>query len=259
MEKKDYAMEVTMKKAIFSFLSMLVLILGTGCSKETSTSPPPLFEFAVTGEFKPFNFEEGEVLTGFDVEIGEEIAYRLGMDPKPLKVAKESLLTELKAGKYQAVISSLSITPERLKDVLFTQPYYETGAQCFILEDNTEIGNIEMLKDKRIGALGNTMYSTLAKSYTDKPQLYSSYADMLQDLTAGKIDAVIMDSMMGRIAKNEEGYRIQRLDGLLHKDEVGIAVDLNDSKLLDQINQALSDMKADGTFEKISLKWLGEG
>ncbi|MEW9672712.1 transporter substrate-binding domain-containing protein [Ammoniphilus sp. 3BR4] len=253
------------------------MVIGVGCtSKDASTTPPPSenqreilsptgqqqekesLTFAMTGQFKPFHYEQDGKLVGFDVEIGEEVAKRLGMEPNPVKVAKDTLLDGLEKGdQYDAVIGSLSITPQRMEAVSFTKPYYYSGAQIFIKADHEGIMTVDDLKDKKVGAIDGTAYYTLSAKYSKKAAGYPDYPLLLKDLSEGKLDAVIMDRMMGYIAIKEKAAPIKPLAEPLYRDEIGIAVKKDETDLLQGINKVLDEMMADGTFAKISVKWFG--
>ncbi|TYQ12982.1 UNVERIFIED_CONTAM: ABC-type amino acid transport/signal transduction systems, periplasmic component/domain [Acetivibrio alkalicellulosi] len=93
--------------------------------------------FAMSGGYPPFNyFADGEDLTGFDVEIGKEVASRLGVKYVPFTTEWSGILEGLRSGRYDGIFGSMAITEERLQTVNFTDPYYYSGAQLFVLEDS---------------------------------------------------------------------------------------------------------------------------
>ncbi|WP_164984991.1 transporter substrate-binding domain-containing protein [Ammoniphilus sp. CFH 90114] len=258
-------------------LALMTIILGTGCNAKDASTTPPIesptelpsaeqpaiqekenFTFAVSGQFKPFNFEQQDgSLTGFDVELGEELARRLDMNPIVVKEPQASLLEGLQQQQYDAVISSLSITTKRAERFSFTKPYYVSGAQVFIKNDNDKITTLEDLTDKKIGAVDGTAYHTLAKNYSKKIANHADYKTMLQELVDGKTDAIIMDRMMGIITMKENKAPLKPVGEFLYKDEIGIAVAKDRADLLDLIESALDEMIKDGTYEQISMKWFG--
>jgi polar amino acid transport system substrate-binding protein len=269
-----------MKNPFVLLLIMMILLMGCN-AKETTTVPanpseeptqaatpapvgeepapePELkdFTFAVAAQFKPFNFEQDGKLSGFDVELGEEVAKRMGKEPRVLKEPYDSLLEGVKGQKYDAVISSLSVTPQRAEEVAFTTPYYRTGAQLFVKVDNESINPAE-LKEKSIGAVEGTAYHWMAKQHSKKVKGYPNYTELFQALSEGKIEGIIMDRMMGLIAIKEKAQSIKPVGELLHEDQVAIAVHKDNIELLEKLNTAFTEMMSDGTYEKISVKWLG--
>lgn len=235
--------------------------------KPTQTSPAaespaqaPLeqkaFTYAIAAQFKPFNFEQDGKPTGFDVELGEEIARRLGMEPQAIKEPYGTLLEGVKGKKYDAVISSVSVTPQRADEVAFTIPYYRTGAQLFVKADNETMNSAE-LKEKSIGAVEGSVYHWMAKQHSKKVKGYPNYNQLFQALSESKVEGIVMDRMMGLIAIKDQTQPIKPIGDPLHEDPVAIAVHKDHTELVNQINQAITEMMADGTYEKISVKWLG--
>lgn len=91
--------------------------------------------FAMSGGYPPFNYyTDNNVLTGFDVEIGEEVANRIGVEYTPVTTDWSGILEGLRAGRYDGIFGSMAITEERLEVVSFTDPYYYSGAQLFVKE-----------------------------------------------------------------------------------------------------------------------------
>lgn len=238
------------------------LATATGCSKDTAASDAQeKFVFANSGAYKPFSFDEGGEIVGFDVDIANEIAKRLGREPEMNSpVPFDSLIQGLKAGKYDALVASHGITEERAEVVDFSRPYYRSGAQIFVGEGTTDITGAADLKGKTIGVVKASTYLELANSLTDEGKVttYDSDVIALQDLTTGRLDAVITDKLVGLVARNEAGLKINAISDPLQQDEMGIVVQKGDTELLAEINTALNDMIADGTYEEISMRWFGE-
>lgn len=219
------------------------------------------FVFANSGAYKPFSFDDGGDIVGFDVDIANEIANRIGREPVMVSpVPFDTLIQGLKSGKYDALVASHGITAEREEQVDFTRPYYRSGAQIFVNEGTTDIAGPADLDGKKIGVVKASTYLDLANTLTDPKNVttYDSDVIALQDLVTGRIDAVITDKLVGLIAKNDSGLSIDAAGDVLQQDEMGIAVQEGDAELLAAINQALEDMIADGTYDEISNRWFGE-
>ncbi|KIV55241.1 ABC transporter substrate-binding protein [Aneurinibacillus migulanus] len=261
---------------MLAMVGLLAMLLLAGCSssqgaKETANKPTEdsktqevklklieegTLSFASSGLYKPFNFKKDGQLTGFDVEIGNEIAKRMGLKPKPVTNPWETIIQGLKGNKYDAIIGSMSITPERAAQVDFTDPYYISGAQIFVSESNNTITSKEDLKDKTIGVVQSSTFKDLATKYTSKVKSFPSDVYALQDLPPGRLDAVITDKMVGINAINEQNVKLKTVGELLYEDKIGMAVNKGNTELLNQMNKALADMIQDGTYEKISMKWF---
>ncbi|KOP78404.1 ABC transporter substrate-binding protein [Lysinibacillus sp. FJAT-14745] len=212
--------------------------------------------FAMSGLLKPLNYKENNKLVGFDVEIGEEIAKRIGLEANPVTNPWETIIQGLKGHKYDAIIGSMTATEERAKQVDFSKPYYISGAQIFVGEDNTTIQVKDDLKDKKIGVMQASTYEEDAKQYTSSIKLFSSDIYALQDIPTGRLDAVITDRIVGLSIMNETGLKVKAVDDVIKREEIAVAVNKGNEKLLEAINQAIADMVEDGTYEKISMKWF---
>jgi len=219
------------------------------------------FVFANSGAYKPFSFDDSGEIVGFDVDIAYEIADRIGRTPDMRSpVPFDTLIQGLRDGRYDALVASHGITEERAEQVDFTRPYYRSGAQTFVADDNDTIAGPEDLEGVRIGVVKASTYLVLAEDITgaDNVVTYESDVVALQDLTTGRLDAVITDKLVGFIAMDESGLAIKPVGEVLEEDELGIAVQKGDTELLDAINAALEDMIADGTYDEISQRWFGQ-
>ncbi|MGM0901515.1 MAG: ABC transporter substrate-binding protein [Bacillota bacterium] len=259
-----------MKKFGFLLVTAMMLIL-TACGTEKSDGAEKTanesaskhelvkegaLTFSMTGQYPPLNFKKDDKLTGFDVEIGTEIAKRLGLEANPVTNTWETIIQGLKAGKYDAIIGSMTATPERDEQVDFTNPYYLSGAQIFVAEGNSDIQSKEDLKGKKIGVIQASTWKDMAEELSDQVKGYPTDVNALQDLALGRLDAVITDKIVGVSAKNEKGLEIKEIGDLLNEDRVSVAVAEGNKELAEQINEAIQSMIDDGTYEKISMKWF---
>lgn len=255
------------KKWVYGVLSTLLLgsmvLSGCGSSEKAETAngdqktEQAEFRYAMSGLYKPFNFKENGNLTGFDVEIGQALAEKMGMKAVPVTNPWETIIQGLLANKYDAIIGSMTVTEERLKTVNFSNAYYRSGSQVFVAEGNTEIKTPDDLKGKKIGTVKASPYGETAKKYTDKLTEYDSDLTAIMDLPTGRLDAVITDQMVGFRVIKEGAVKIKDIGKPLSQDEQGIAVRKEDKELLDKINKALDEIVKDGTYDKISEKWFG--
>lgn len=253
--------------ALLSTVLFSSLVL-TACGSGNNTAPAQGdqqaagkkdFTYAMSGAYKPFNFKDNGNLTGFDVEIGQALAEKMGMNPAPITNPFETIIQGLISNKYDSIIGSLTVTEERQKAVAFTNPYYRSGSQIFVTEDNTTIKTKDDLKGKKIGVVKASNYLDWAKKLTDadKVTTYDSDITALLDLPTGRLDAVITDQVVGLRFIKEGGGKIKDVGEPLSFDEQAIAVRKEDKESLDKINKALDEIIKDGTYEKISQKWFG--
>ncbi len=218
------------------------------------TKEAGVFTYAASGEYQPFSYFKDGQLTGFDIEIGYEIAKRLGLKPNPVTSPFSGIIAGVKEGRYDAAIASHAITEERKQQVDFADPYYLSGGQLFTRPDGT-IDTLEGLKGKEVAVALGTTHEKMAREYTDNIKTYDSDVTALRALEQGKHDVVITDSVVGEIAI-QQGLKIKKSGKALSEVQHGIAVRKGNSELLNKINEALKAMHEDGTYVKLSEKYF---
>ncbi|MBD3264079.1 MAG: ABC transporter permease subunit [Candidatus Omnitrophica bacterium] len=217
---------------------------------------------ALTGKFPPFSFYSGKGrLIGFDVDVSKAIARKLNRDLEIVTTEWDGILAGLLAGKYDAIIGSMAKTPQREEVVNFSIPYYISGAQLFIHEDNKdEIENIDALRGKRIGVgLGETYEHYLRKNYPDiQVVTYKSTVDIFQDMLNGRIDGFVTDKLVGLYQIEKGRMPFVTAGKLLYEESIAIPVVQERPQLLKKINKALAEMKRKGELAAIYKKWFEE-
>lgn len=266
-----------MKKFPIKLVSvlMLALLLGmlTGCGTSTTpadtgkkeTTPESALDkiksagkisFAMSGKYPPFNFfNDKNELVGFDVEIGQEIAKRIGVKAEPIASEWDGLIAGLLTKKFDMILGSMAITPERLEKVNFSDPYYRSGAQV-IVPENSSIKSPADLKGKNVGVVLGTTFETKARELGATVKTYKGDPDNFTDMVNGRLDAVVTDKIVALNAINKNKYNFKLVGDLLYTEKMGIAIRKEDTDTLNAVNKALTDMMADGTYEKISKKWF---
>lgn len=266
------------KGLVVSLVFLMIAVSGCGASKAAQTSagdknvtnqdtkaPETALErikregkltMAMGGKYPPFNFfNDSNQLAGFDVEIGAEIAKRLGVKPETTTIEWDGMIPGLMGKKYDMIMASMAITPERLTKINFSDPYYRSGAQIFV-PGNSTIKSAEDLKGKVVGVGLGTTYEKKAGELGANAKTYKSTVDALQDMKIGRVQAVIGDKLVTQYANIKNNYGYKLVGDMLYTENEGIGIRKEDTDLLAAVNKALTDMKADGTYEKISMKWF---
>ena len=216
---------------------------------------------AMTGQYPPFNFvnDKNEVV-GFDASIGTEIAKRIGVEGKIVTTAWDGIIAGLLANKYDTIVGSMTITPEREKAVDFVGPYYHAGRGVFVAE-GSEAKTLEDLKGKTIGVtLGETHEKWARAQGGWDIRTYKGLPELMLELKAGRVDAIVVDNIPVKVAVKESGEKITQLDtpniegGAV---AIGIAIRKDNPELKAAMQKALDEMMADGTYEKIAMEWIG--
>ncbi|KIV53213.1 hypothetical protein AM501_29985 [Aneurinibacillus migulanus] len=220
--------------------------------------------FALSGMAKPYNYtDQNNTLIGFDVDIANEVAKRLGLQPVPVQTTWGSILQGLKVGKYDAIIGGMSITEERAKQVDFSQPYFLSQAVIFVNENNSSgIKGKEDLQGKVVGVVTASTYKDFAQELVGpngKVREYETDIFALQELkNEGRVDAVITDLGVGQHAIQESNIPVKAVGQPVYVDKCGIPVQKGNKELVEAINKALEEMRADGTYLEISKKWFNK-
>lgn len=255
-------------KMMILLLAASVLVLAACGTDEEKTSDTTedqgyklvnkgKFTFAASGVYKPFSFEEDGKLTGFDIEIGNALAEKMGLEANPVTNPFETILQGLVGNKFDAIIGSMAYTKERAEQADFTEPYYYSGGMIFVAKDNEEITSPEDLDGKKIGVVAQSTYEEPAKELSDDVQYYSSDIVALKDLTVkGRLDAVITADIVGYEAI-DNGFEIKEVDKPMWVEQPSIAVNKENPELTKALDEALQEMMDDGTYEEISDKWFG--
>ena len=219
------------------------------------------FRIALTGKYPPFNFysKEGK-LVGFDVDIAKKISKYLNRKLLITTTEWDGILAGLLTGKYDAIIGSMAITPERAKSVNFSTPYYVSGAQLFVHKKNRgEIKNIVDLYGKKVGVgVGETYEHYLQKNHPSVELVaYKSTVDIFQDMLNGRLQGFVTDKLVGLYQLKNSNMPFVAVGPLLYKEQMGIPVTKDNKKLLKKINSALVNLKKRGELKKLHQKWFG--
>lgn len=232
----------------------LVLALSTAGLADSAT-----LTVGTNAEFAPFEFigDDGNP-TGIDIDLINAIGEKIGMTVKIENMSFDALIPALGSGKIDAIISGMTITEERKQSVLFSDPYY-AASQKIIVKDGSAIQAEADLAGKNIGVqLGTTGDLYVTDKFKDATvNRYDKGIDAVQDLINGKLDAVVIDEEPANVFVSQTQGLVVLADRL-SAEQYGIALPLGKDDLLAKINQALADLKADGTVDAIYAKYKAE-
>ena len=205
---------------------------------------------ALEGAWQPWSYhDESDTLVGYDVEVSRAIAEKLGVEPEYVESDWDSLFAGLDAGRYDIVCNGVEVTDERAKTYDFTEPYGYIHTALAVRKDNDEITSFEDLKGKTTANSLASTYMELAESYGATVQGIDTLEETIQLLTAGRIDLnVHPDADFKLVAQTEDASH------------VAIPLRKGDASatLLDAINTAIDELRADGTLKELSEKYFGQ-
>ncbi len=243
-------------------LAILACIIPAGRSyaADEAGQAKPL-RVALTGKYPPFSFyDKSGNLAGFDVDVSREIAKRLDRPVNIITTEWDGILAGLLADKYDAIIGSMAVTPERKKAVKFSKPYYQSGAQLFIHRDNpSKVYSIKECNGKKVAAvLGETYQRFLEDNFPGiEVVTLKSSVEIFELLENKRITGFVTDKLVGAWQIKSAGRPFVPVGPMLYAEDIAIPVKKQDTKLLAQINEALAEMHQDGTMEKIHDKYFG--
>lgn len=230
--------------------------LASALPEKTKTAGK--ISFGVDDAYPPMEYrDEKNALVGFDIDFGNAIAKKLGIKSEWVPTVWDGILPSLSAKKFDAILSSLSITDKRKLEIGFSEPYIMGGPIIITKKDNTSIKKADDLKGKivavQLGSTGDNAVSEI--SGTKEVKKYDKIPQALLDLTSGRVEAVVADDQVGRyyVGLDASKYLVA---GKLNDEPFGIGFRKEDKDLTDVVQKAIDDLKADGTLSKISLKWF---
>ena len=218
------------------------------------------------GAYPPFNelTPSGE-LTGFDIDIARALCEEMEVRCEFVTQDWDGMIPALLAGRYDAIIASMSITDERRQQVDFTNKYYDTPPAIAVPKDSelTE-ATPEALAGVQLGAQSATTHANYAQEKLPEVELrlYPSADEYKLDLSNGRLDAVIDDVVvLDQWVKSEDGACCKILgtltpDPVINGEGAGIAIRKEDTALRDRFNEAIDAIRADGTYQEIQDKYF---
>jgi polar amino acid transport system substrate-binding protein len=222
-----------------------------------------------------FQNEQGE-FKGFDIDVTEEIAKRMGVEVEWVTPSWDVLTAGSWNGRWDLSVGSMTVTPERAEVLYFTPAYYYTPAAVAVHESNTDITNLETdLDGKRVGVCGACTYEAYLEGtlnipgdyefLVDNPQIqtYDTDSSAIQDLALG--DGVRLDAAMSALTTLKEakdsGTPIKIVGDPLYYEPLAVAIDkkspANPNPLVDEVSKIIEEMHEDGTLTELSEKWYG--
>lgn len=247
-----------------------VLLVGCGKQEAPASSAAPAKPVAVAkivvgldDHFPPMGFrDEKNALVGFDIDLAREAAKRLGAEVEFKPIDWNAKEAELNGKRVDILWNGLTITEQRKANIAFTTPYLE-NRQIVVVTGNSPVKTKADLAGKVVGVQeGSSAVEAVEKDAAGKTlkelKKFGDNVTALMDLTAGRLDALVVDEVVGRYytAKKPGEYLV--LDDHFGTEEYGVGVRKDDAELLGKIQKAMDDMKQDGAAARISTQWFGK-
>jgi ABC-type amino acid transport substrate-binding protein len=253
----------------------IALVLLAGCSagnEETfeggapgeTTGPVSVVDEEITVAsnmaYRPFEFSPRGGPEGFDIDLMNEIADRVGFEVRYENVQFDEIVRGVHSGLYDASISAMTITAIREQQVDFSDPYFNAD-QALMVASYSDVESVEDLSDEIVGVQQGTAGQIAAQELINAGTVgagrtYRTIGEAFAALHTGQVDGVVYDlSAAQEQVENSEG-RLRIVESVPTGEQYGIAFP-EDSDLVEPVNEALAEIKADGTYEEIYERWIG--
>jgi cystine transport system substrate-binding protein len=212
------------------------------------------------GTYAPFTFHDASgKLVGFDVEIGQAVAAKIGVKAEFLEGKWDGLIAGLDAKRYDAVINQVGITEARKQKYDFSEPYIASKAVLIVRQDNSDIKGFADLKGKKSAQSLTSNFGKIAQQSGAELVGTDGFDQSIQLVLTRRADATINDSLSFLdFKKHKPDAPVKIAAQQDNADYSGIIIRKGEPELLSAINKALADIKADGTYQKISDKYFGQ-
>ena len=271
-----------MKKKMVSILTAAfcasALLAGCGSADTAKTSASSAgaasssadgtttFTVGFDAEYPPYGYMDDETgdYTGFDLELAQEVAKRLGLEYKAQPIAWDSKDMELESGNIDCIWNGFTMTG-REDDYTWTEPYM-ANQQVFVVANDSDINSQADLAGKIVEVQADSSAEAALK---EAPELTATFKELLttadyntafMDLEMGSVDAIAMDVIVAgyQIEQRGESDKYVILDETLSSEEYGIGFKKGNEELRDKVQSTLEEMAEDGTLQEVSEKWFGK-
>ncbi len=220
-------------------------------------------KFVTNAAYPPFEFvDENNEMQGFDLDLARALCDVAELECSFHNQAFDSLIPSLKFRRYHAAIAAMDVTQERAEQVDFSDIYYENSA--VFVAPTGKFDSIDELNDQTVGVQNGTSHQKYIQDKLEseglKSRPYQSVQDALLDMTNGRLNAVFADTaVVGEWLGKNDGYAVlgERItDNDYFGTGFGIAVTKGNQELLDKLNQGLSELKANGSYDRLYQKYF---
>lgn len=248
------------KKIISVVLAAMMMVASlAGCGN--SSSSKETLVVGTNAAFPPFEYigDDGNP-DGFDVALIKAIGEKIGMDVQIQDMEFDSLVSSI-GGKIDVAIAGMTVTEERQKTVDFSDPYYE-AVQAVIVPKGSAIATADDLKNCKIGVqLGTTGEFIADEIEGAEVSAYNKAIDAVNDLNNGRLDLVIVDKNPAAVFGTQYADQVDVIDGSAFDFEAefyAIALPKGNTELAEKINNAIAELKKDGTYDSLIAKYIEE-
>jgi polar amino acid transport system substrate-binding protein len=244
-----------------TYLLLLTALLILGLISACAQADESVLVVATDATFPPFEFvdETTREIIGFDIDLMNAIAERADLNINYQNVSWDPLLAGMADCQYDMAISAMTITAERAQVFSFSDPYINAGQIVAVAFGNDTINGPDDLPGTTIGAQIGTTGAMEAEAIPGATtRVYDTYELAFLDLANGQIDAVIADYPTAVAFVNQNADRLMVVGEVFTDESYGIAFCMGNDELIDQVNAALAELRAEGFIDELVLTWYGD-
>lgn len=215
----------------------------------------------VDATYPPFEIKVGDRFEGFDIDLGNEIGKELGVRVRWENIAWDGIFAALRTGKFDLVMSGVTITDERKKNLLFSRPYFLSGQTLARRKNDARVRSVDDLPGKLVCVQQDTTGQTAAEKRGLPPnriRKFETLPDALLEVRNGRGDVAIGDLPALRDLIRKGFPELEVVGGVFVQENVGIAADPKNSDLVRAVDAALQRILDDGRYARFYARWLGE-
>ena len=246
--------------ALVGALQLAAVVGAQAQSELDQIKTAGVFRIGTEGTYAPFTYhDDSGALVGFDVEIGQAIAAKLGVKAEFVEGQWDGLIAGLDANRYDSVINEVNITEARKAKYDFSNPYIVSKAVLIVRGDNTDVKTFDDLKGRKAAEALTSNFGALATKYGAELVGTDGFDQAVALLIDGRAEATINDSLSFLdFKKHKPDANLKIVAQQDNADSSGAIIRKGEPQLLAALNKALDDIKADGTYKKIADKYFGQ-
>lgn len=206
--------------------------------------------------FPPFEIGQPPDITGYDIEVMNAVAEKLGLEPTYTDTSFETIFRDTANGQFDIAAAASTITPARSKTVTFSDPYYE-AQQALLVAEDSDIASVDDLGGAIVGSQDGTTGETYANEETDAAEVrgFPEGPDATAAVSTGQIDAAIIDLPVAADAVEQQGG-VEVVEEIKTDELYGFPMAPDNEALVDAVNKALTELKDDGTIDELYDKYF---
>jgi polar amino acid transport system substrate-binding protein len=230
---------------------------GDGGAGEPELITEGTLTVGIDTPFPPFEIGRVPDVTGYDPDVINAIGEKIGLTPEYTDTSFDTIFRDVGQGRFDIAAAASTITPARERTVDFSDPYYEAQQALVVTEDNDEIASVEDLGGAVVGAQDATTGETYANDETDAGEVrgFPEGPDAIAAVRNGQVDAAIIDLPVAVDAEEKQGG-VKTVEEIQTDELYGFAIGPDNDALREQVNDALTELKEDGTITELYQKYF---